>query len=188
MLSTTCKFCGLDRKFKNLMYTPTLEAVCISPVKCNNLHPNSLDNIRKRGTVEEFYTYEEALQLAYERTEQTYKHSVSSHSRRLRSINVDTLLQKAISFRVANDMQAEYIAYVMGKLSINKLSQAMHHFINLCMDKDAGFIAEYTARQSLVQYVARPKVEPETPTQKQTVRIPLPPQTSPEDDEEVFEI
>lgn len=186
MLSTTCKFCGLDRKYKNLAFTPTLEAVCMSPVKCNTLHPNSLDNIRRRGNVEEFYTYEQAMEVAYERTEQTYKQSVSNHSRRLRNINVDTLLTRAVSFRVANEMQADYIAYIMGKLSINKLSQAMQYFINTCMDRDAPFIAEYTARQTQSHTFVRPaeKAPPQT-----IAKPKLAQQVKPiEEDEEVFEI
>jgi hypothetical protein len=185
MLSTTCKFCGLDRKYKNLAYTSTLDAVCVSPVKCNGLHPNSLDSIRKRGTVEEFYTYEQAMELAYERTEQAYRNSASNHSRRLRNINTETILQRAISFRVANEMQAEYIAYTMGKLSINKLSQAIQYFINVCMDKDLAFLAEYSGMKSQQHVFVKP-----VPTQ--TIPKPMPTQTQtpayePED-EEVFEI
>jgi len=188
MLSTTCRYCGTDRKFKNLVFNSALEAACSSPMKCSTVHPNSLDNIRRRGTVEEFYTYEEAMQIAHERTEQTYRHSVSSHSRRLRSINIDSLLNKAISFRVANEMQADYIAYLMGKLSINKLSQVMHYLINSHLDKDTGFIAEYTARQTIAQYAER-----NAPTQKRTAPQavapvqPVAPQPT-FNDEDVFEI
>ena len=182
MLSTTCKFCGLDRKYKNLLFTNALEAVCVSPIKCNALHPNSLDNIRRRGTVEEFYTYEEAMQAAYDRTEQTYKHSASNHSRRLRSINTETILNKAISFRVANEMQADYIAYTMGKLSINKLSQAIHYFINAVMDKDAAFLAQHSVK---------PFIQPMVKQQPQPQEQPQPqPKTQPQkdEDEDVFEI
>ena len=187
MLSTTCKFCGVDRKYKNLAFTSTLDAVCISPVKCNTLHPNTLDNIRRRGNVEEFYTYEQAMQIALERTEQTYRNSASNHSRRLRSINTETILQRAISFRVSNEMQAEYIAYTMGKLSINKLSQAIQHFINTCMDKDVAFLAEYSSIKSQPHVFVKP-----VPTQTISASKPVPapaqmPAYEPED-EEVFEL
>lgn len=138
MLTTTCVICGMTRKYKNLLYDNQLGAYCASPYQCTANHPNSIANIKKRGTLMEFYTPEEAESISQQKTDAIYKASAHQYNRRTRDVDTERLTQ-TLSFRVRTAQQADYLAHLMAREGINKVSQAVHYLINFAIERDPSF-------------------------------------------------
>lgn len=142
MLSTTCSICNARRKFKTLLFDQNLNPYCLNPYQCLSDHPNSLKNTRQRGTMENLLTYEEASLIEKERAIETYEDTAAIfHSKKI-DVNIHRLMTGTLGFRAANEAQAKYICYIMGKLNTGKTSAAIQYLVAKAMEDDAGFVAQ----------------------------------------------
>lgn len=167
MLQSYCECCGKDRKYKNLEFDEQLKGYCINPAMCNEMHPNALRNIKARGNVKEMLDFDQAKAILDERMVATYQDVSRNNFQRNRNMRTDQLSQ-AISFRLKNDIQAQFISYIMGQQGISKPTNAMHYIINKLLEADTGFQAQFMARQSNVASIHVPNthIEPPAPARK----------------------
>ena len=185
MLQTQCSVCEKSRKYKTLVFDEALNAYCLNAHECSDRHPNTIQSIKSRGFVMEFYNYEEALNIQQQKSKAMYEEGATSAHRHIRNVDVDRMLD-TLSFRVKTQIQAEYLAYLMGKEGIRKISPLMQYLIDEAIERDLEFKSKLTAH-SYTSY--KPSEPVPTPTPKpipKPVAKPIPSPTI--QNEDVFTI
>ncbi len=178
MLKTTCKICGLRRKYKTLAYDNELNAYCASPFMCSSNHPNSQNNCASRGTYLNLLPYDEAQKLMVQYYEQTYESAARSKNKRVRDVSMQSLVTGTISFRLTGEEQAEYLAYTLAKIGSNKITDAIQAILQEAIENDYDFKNKLNIHfrgEELKQTQEAPAPQPK-PKQEETQ----------DDDEDVF--
>lgn len=101
--------------------------------------------IKDRGGYLEMHSYTDATELQKQRFEYAYEESAHLNNKRIRNISMHSLAKGSISFRVASDIQAEYIAHVLAKIGSNKIGEAIQHCLQSCIEQDTAFLGTRTA-------------------------------------------
>ena len=158
MLSTECCVCGHRRKFRNLMYDQNLRAYCALSTQCTKNHPNSPRNVSQRGALIDLIDHQDAKQIAVERNDMKYEQSARDAGNTVRDVNINRLVTGNISFRLKTDLQAEYIAYMMGKSGSKHLTVVMLDILDEAIRQDLSFLAVHGGRVAVEQEIRNPAV------------------------------
>jgi hypothetical protein len=177
MLSSECAVCGHRRNFKNLCYDNQLNAYCGNPKACGKHHPNSLFNCQKRGTFLELMDYDEARQYNLERHGATYRAIAATSGNPPARVSMARLSTGSVSFRIKNERQSDYIAYIIAKSGARDISSAILHILDDAMERDAQFLAHFSGKKMAEAHIPTPvtqyKEVKELPTELQPPTVPL---------------
>lgn len=171
MLKTTCTICGMRRKYKTLAFDNELNAYCSSPAMCSSNHPNSVQNCKQRGSYLNLLDSEQAQKEQLNYYQHSYEQMARSKNKRVRDVSMQALITGTISFRIANEDQAQYLAFMLAKLGTNKITDVIQQLLNDGMSSDMDFknrfIAQYRG-ENLTQSAPLPEPKPkQTPQQEE---------------------
>lgn len=118
-LGKTCKACGSPRKQSNIGYHPdTFEAYCVNPWICNTEHPNSPENLIKRGKELQLLTFEEA-------EEAFGSWLLMNHPDKDKAEKIRRLVTHPTTVRVGSPENAEFLVNLVDELGLQSISDAM---------------------------------------------------------------
>lgn len=128
-----CTACNKELLKKETVFTEDKEPYCNNPFTCNELHPNSVDNIVARGGAIKMYSEDELdsvifsnLHVSEEMKDRIMKVATKPQSIRLSKIDI-----------------AYYLVNLQEKKSMSSLSEAIRYCVGIAMKVDeADFYAE----------------------------------------------
>lgn len=123
---TKCTACLKELGKKEVMFTEDKQPYCINPFTCNDLHPNSVQNIVARGGAVKMFTEEELETSIFDR----FNISDELKERIMKVAN------KPQSIRLSKYEIAYYLLQLQAYKELSSISEAVRYCVNLAMKQE----------------------------------------------------
>lgn len=127
-----CTACGAERKKKGIAYHPfTFDPYCSNPYICNEKHPNSPQELIKRGEQLDLIDSDNVAQKYAEFLSLTHS---PQHAERIRK-----MISQPITVRISQSSVAGALVQMQESLGLSNISETIRHCIQIAIDINQNF-------------------------------------------------
>jgi hypothetical protein len=121
--------------------------------------------------------HEEARHYNLERHGATYRAIAETSGNPPARVSMARLSSGSVSFRLKNERQSDYIAYIIAKSGARDISSAILNILDAAMEKDTQFLAHFSGKKMAEAHIPTPATQykelKEMPTELAPPAVPL---------------